>query len=142
MLLAPFAPQDHASPQTRARLKPGRIVWQQRYEGIATVAYQGGKAVAGISGPWSDRYVLTWWGQPASPNQIELFETLDAAMLAVAQRMGDETPRKSDVTRKAGGSWLRRVASFLRPARQREPARARRAVEETDLSGLHFCATR
>ena len=141
MLLASFALQDHASPQTRARLKPGRIVWQQRYEGIATVAYQGGKAVAGISGPWSDRYVLTWWDQPASPNQIELFETLDAAMLAVAQRMGDETPIKPETAGKARTSWLRRLTSFVRPARVKQPA-GRRAVEETDLSGLHFCATR
>jgi hypothetical protein len=142
MLLAPFAPKDHASPQTRARLKSGRVVWQQRYEGIATVAYQGGKAVAGISGPWSDRYVLTWWDQPASPNQIELFETLDAAMLAVAQRMGDEMPRLPDAARKTGASWLRRLTSFLRRMRLAKPAPALRMVEETDLRGLHFGATR
>src|SRR3954452_14138339 len=62
-----------------------RIVWQERYEGIAIVAYRGGKAIAGISGPWSNRYVLTWW-QPNPEGQLEIFDTLQAARQAVESR--------------------------------------------------------
>ncbi|MGH8089904.1 MAG: hypothetical protein ACREO6_00435 [Rudaea sp.] len=87
----------------------GRIVWQQRYEGIARVAYRGGKAIAGVSGPWSDRYVLIWWDElPMSANPLELFETAEAAMLAVEKRMGQAMPEiaiPGEPRREPGRSW-------------------------------------
>src|SRR5580698_9337278 len=105
MLLANFAPTEQAAPPSRTRTR-GRIVWQDRYEGVATVAYQGGKAIAGISGPWSDRYVLTWWDQPHSPNQIELFETLAEAKEAVLVRVGEDTAPAAEQNSAPRGSWL------------------------------------
>lgn len=122
----------------------GRIVWQQRYEGIARVAYRGGKAIAGLSGPWSDRYVLIWWDErPAQSNPLELFETIEAAMRAVEERIGQALPaavasEPRSVPRR--GWW---IGNFGR-CRDGRIARLRRDSlgAETDLSGLNFCASR
>jgi hypothetical protein len=123
----------------------GRIVWQQRYEGIAHVAYRGGKAIAGVSGPWSDRYALIWWDErPAASNPLELFETLEAAMHAVEERSGRAMPQIAnpvtpDVNPQRGG-W----AGFWSRRRHRDTAAShqRRFDAELDLSGLNFSATR
>jgi hypothetical protein len=145
MLLAPFSLEDHASAPTRARLRRGRVVWQQRYEGIALIAYQGGRAVAGVSGPWSDRYVLTWWDQPDVANPIELFETLEAAREAVERRLGvaavHAPARKQASGRRA---WWQALWPWRRqrPAGSLETLRRQRLDSETDLSGLNFCASR
>jgi hypothetical protein len=135
-----------------ARRKPSRIVWQQRYDGIATIAYQGGKAIAGISGPWSDRYALTWWVHLPSSAQLELFDSVEAAMDAVVQRSQQEDfPNTADSVGQSEWvptprpSWLARVWGAMR-GRSAEDARPhlrqRYANEETDLSGMHFRATR
>jgi hypothetical protein len=55
------------------------VEWRTRYEGVVAVAHVGSKAVAGISGPWSDRFALTWWERPAEERQLALFDSLEAA---------------------------------------------------------------
>jgi hypothetical protein len=123
----------------------GRIVWQQRYEGIARVAYRGGKAIAGVSGPWSDRYVLIWWDErPVQSNPLELFETAEAAMFAVEKRMGQvmlEIAVPSEPRREPGRSWW---AGLWAKRRDRQTAQSRRCHCDAaiDLSGLNFSASR
>jgi hypothetical protein len=86
-MLLTFLPDfDQHTPHAALTRKPARIVWQQRYEGIAVVAYQGGKAMACISGPWSSKYVLTWW-EPMPGGQLEIFDTQEDAMQAVERRI-------------------------------------------------------
>ena len=123
----------------------GRIVWQQRYDGIARVAYRGGKAIAGVSGPWSDRYVLIWWDElPTSANPLELFETAEAAMLAVEKRTGQAMPEiavPSEPRREPGRRWW---TGLWGTRRDRQTVRSRRChcEAEIDLSGLNFSASR
>ena len=64
-----------------------RVVWQSRYEGCVAVAYVNGRAIAGISGPWSDKYALTCWERPTPGGQLELFDSLDDAKRAVEHRV-------------------------------------------------------
>ena len=158
MLLTSFAPDLNDEPYPVARRRSSRIVWQQRYDGIATVAYQGGKAIACISGPWSDRYALTWWvHQPSSP-QLELFDSVEAARQAVMKVTGQEVSGRSsdpvssappdpDAPRRT--SWLSQMRALLR--RRRAPGslshtarqlRQRYLNQDTDLSGMHFRACR
>ena len=120
-----------------------RIVWQERYEGIAIVAYRGGKAIAGISGPWSNRYVLTWW-QPNPEGQLQIFDTLDAARQAVEARCQTTASIQIPAVRMPRPSWLVRL--FARPRRKQTArsldARRQQAQREIpDLSGLSFSAT-
>ena len=62
------------------------IDWRQRYEGVLTVAYLDGKAVAGISGPWPvNQFALTWWDRPVPARQLELFDSLEAAQARVEE---------------------------------------------------------
>jgi hypothetical protein len=124
----------------------GRIVWQQRYDGIARVAYRGGKAIAGVSGPWSDRYVLIWWDErPAASHPLELFETMEAAKRAVEGRVGQAVPafaaipgdpRPSPSRGWWAGFWSRRRH------RRTAPSQRRCVDDEIDLSGLNFSASR
>ncbi|MEO7062180.1 MAG: hypothetical protein ABI082_00200 [Dokdonella sp.] len=72
------------------RVDAGNIHWRTRYDGLVTIAELGGKAVAGISGPWSGQYALTWWDRPLPTRSLELFDSLDAAKREVdgwARRM-------------------------------------------------------
>ncbi|HEX6834390.1 MAG TPA: hypothetical protein VF132_12715 [Rudaea sp.] len=134
--------------------KSGRIVWQERYEGVALVAYQNGRALACVSGPWSDRYVLTWWAADVAP-QLELFDSIEAARLAVEQSVRNErqigdplaaAPRRSALSR--WGEAFGRLFSRKRArdgawqTRNVEELRRHHFGEETDLSGLHFRAFR
>ena len=67
-----------------------QIQWRSRYDGLVTIAELGGKAVAGISGPWSGQYALTWWDRPLPTRSLELFNSLDQAKREVedwARRM-------------------------------------------------------
>ena len=57
----------------------GMIQWRSRYDGLVVIAQIGDKAVAGISGPWSGQYALTWWDRPLPTRQLELFDSLDDA---------------------------------------------------------------
>jgi hypothetical protein len=55
------------------------IEWRSRYDGLVAIAYMDDKAVAGISGPWSDKFALTWWERPLPQRQLELFDSLQEA---------------------------------------------------------------
>ncbi len=71
----PYA-SDAADPLPQDRMI---VDWRSRYDGLVAIAYVGGKAVAGISGPWSDKFALTWWERPLPQRQLELFDSLDEA---------------------------------------------------------------
>jgi hypothetical protein len=143
-------------PQRRRR---GGIVWQPHYEGFTTVAYRSGKAVAGISGPWSDQYVLIWWDHARPIRQVELFDSLEEAKQAVARRIAPDAGnrlhgllgalRRPSVGRRP--SWLSRLRRWMRAFSLRAERagqtrlidhRRRRDNEETDLRGLNFRAVR
>ena len=132
-----------------------RVVWRQRYDGFLTVAYRSGYAIAGISGPWTDRYVLTWWPHPAAAQSIELYDSIEAAKDAVLQRMHDHcadcsveipaVPQGSRALPKRS-TWLARLRAMFAPAPSRSlmlatrQMRQRLAGSDVDLSGLHFNA--
>jgi len=132
-----------------------RVVWRQRYEGFLTVAYRSGRAIAGISGPWSDRYVLTWWPHQTEAQSIELYDTIEAAKAAVLQRMRDSHASRSiEIQAVPQGrralpkspTWAARLHTlFARlPSPQLALAtrqlRQRLAGNDVDLSGIHFNA--
>jgi len=131
-----------------------RIVWRQRYDGLVTVAYRSGHAIAGISGPWSDRYVLTWWSQQYSAGSLELFDSLQAAQDAVTQRVRDtQSENRNDlqgvlqsIRTSLRPSWLSRLgAIFFRTKTERLAEstlqmRDQYLRQDTDLSGINFDA--
>jgi hypothetical protein len=131
-----------------------RIVWRQRYDGLVTVAYRSGHAIAGISGPWSDRYVLTWWAQQYSAGSLEMFDTMEAAQLAVAQRVREsQSAGRTDlqgvlqsIRSSLRPSWVSRLgALFFRTKTERLAdstlqMRDQYMRQDTDLSGIHFDA--
>ena len=132
------------TPHTNPGRPASRVVWQQRYDGIAVVAYRGGKAIAGISGPWSNRYVLTWW-QPNPAGQLEIFDTLDAARQAVEARCQAASSKSIQVpaVRMPRPSWLARLFAWPRrknPQHSLDLIRQRSQREPADLSGLSFSA--
>lgn len=137
------------------------IEWRTRYEGVVTVAYIGDKAVAGISGPWSDKFALTWWERPLPARQLELFDTLDDAIREVedwALRMrtgypslpGVQTREPAAAVAAAKPSLLEQMRAMLpgfghkrtRPSSREtiEHLRQRRAYDDTDIGNLHFAA--
>ena len=61
------------------------LQWRSRYDGLVSVAYIDGKAVAGISGPWSGKYALTWWERPMPARELELHDSLGAAQREVEE---------------------------------------------------------
>ncbi|MEO5627150.1 MAG: hypothetical protein ABIQ70_14170 [Dokdonella sp.] len=66
------------------------IEWRTRYDGLVSIAQVEGKAVAGISGPWSGKFALTWWERPLPARQLELYDSMDEAKREVelwAERM-------------------------------------------------------
>jgi hypothetical protein len=155
MLVLNLSSIDSATPREPRRRPRGGIVWQPHYEGFTSVAYRDGRAIAGISGPWSDQYVLIWWEHEQPISQVEVFDSLDEAKLAVAQSGANAVTNRLDellsvlrrepVVRPAV-SWLARLRSWLtRPAKRAaapvHKAR-RRHAEETDLRGLNFRAVR
>lgn len=159
MLLSAFPDFDQRTPCVSPARKPSRIIWQQRYEGIAVVAYQGGKAVACVSGPWSGKYVLTWW-EPMPGGQLEILDTREDAMQAVERRIqvyassrpvevfvvdgNGPAPERND-------SWFtllrrtffpRRRGARAVKAQQLDALRRKYLNEQADLTGLHFNASR
>lgn len=147
MLLSLLPDFDQRSEHPTPR-KTSSIVWQERYEGIAVVAYIGGKAIAGISGPWSSHFALTWW-VPNPDAQLEIFETLEAAKQAVEERCANpisspvniqplRMPRPSLWTRLF--AWRRKRANVDTDAVAVLRQRALREQDE-DLGGLSFSAT-
>jgi len=147
---------DSGTPREPRRRARGGIVWQPHYEGFTSVAYRDGRAIAGISGPWSDQYVLIWWEHEQPISQVEVFDSLDDAKFAVAQHGSSAVKTRLDellgaLRREAlvrpAASWLARIRSWLmRPAKHAAAPRVqmtrRRDAEETDLRGLNFRAVR
>lgn len=131
-----------SAPLARTTHTHGRIVWQQRYDGIAHVAYRGGNPIAGISGPWSDRYVLIWWDRLPTSQPLELFATLDEAKSAVEHAAGKAVPAVVARERASQVGWLRALLSWRRRAESRDGSLHRRPDEELDLAGLNFSALR
>ena len=136
MLLSLLPDFDQRSAHPVPARKTSCIVWQERYEGIAVVAYLSGKAIAGISGPWSGHYALTWW-VPNPDAQLEIFETLEAAKEAVETRCQTlaQEPVNVPAMRMPRPSWLARL--FVRPRKRSADADAvaslrRRALREHD----------
>jgi hypothetical protein len=151
MLLTALPAFDNRNPHAGAR-DSAHVVWQQRYEGIAVVAYQGGKAIAGISGPWSNRYALTWW-QVNPDGQFEIFDTLEEAMHAVELRVqatSSSMPAPAQwppaLRPQRPSLWARVRAWFGSDENAGAAAvarlRQRYLIAEADLSGLHFSADR
>jgi hypothetical protein len=148
MLLTALPDFENCIPHVAARKSP-RVVWQERYEGIAVVAYQGGKAIAGISGPWSNRYALTWW-QVNPEGQFQIFDTLEDAMQAVERRaqatssLPAPTQWPPALRPQRPSLWARVRAWFAADENASAAAVARlrqRCLNaEADLDGLHFNA--
>jgi len=147
---------ETAAPRPRDR---ATVEWRSRYDGLVAVAYVDGKAVAGISGPWSDKFALTWWERPLPQRQLELFDSLDDAKhevegWALRVRNGYATASDANVPALlpmlvpvAKRGLLDQIRTLLpeftrRPHRAETPERPgeRRAQSDVDLSGLHFAA--
>lgn len=136
------------------------LIWSNRYQGLVSIACFRGKQVAGISGPWSGKFALTWWDRPLPQRQLELFDSRDQARREVeawAQRMdrgqtfvpAAHTPAPLP----PGGiepSLLGRLCGLLPGLGRHKPAesahsgagswRQRRDEQELDFGGLHFNA--
>jgi hypothetical protein len=161
-MLVPAHPSyDHDLPREPQRRRHGAIVWRAHTEGFAMTAYRDGHAIAGISGPWSDQYVLIWW-QPSQPiREVEVFDSLADAKQAVAFGGTPQAPTQLDTLLDnlrrdyvlPRATWLKRFSAALmrfvrRPAHnssQVVPVRGRRPIaanEEIDLRGLNFRAVR
>ena len=147
MLVLSLPSPDHELPPEPRRQRSAGIVWQPHYAGFTTIAYREGRAIAGISGPWSKQYVLTWWQASTPVRRVELFDTLAQATAAVVAATAAKSTRWTDVfdalcrepVFAARPAWFARF--FDRRARAARPQR-RRAVEDTDLRGLHLRAER
>jgi len=129
------------------------LQWQSRYDGLVAIATIDGKAVAGISGPWSGKYALTWWERPMPARELELHDTLGSAQREVeewALRMhmdGYVLPlpvapaRTAARTRKRGlfDRLFARLASQS-ASEKIERLRSARLGNEPELGDLHFAA--
>jgi hypothetical protein len=137
--------------------RPNKVVWESRYEGCAAVAHVNGEAIAGISGPWSDKYALTWWGSSMPQRPLELFDSLEAAKREV-ERRAPPTSRLSTlihILRRnsvsvARASWRNSVRALL-PQRNHErkhlspkntlnQLRQMQLLQGMDLQGMSFRA--
>jgi hypothetical protein len=152
---------DHSGPRPVAC----PVEWRSRYDGLVAIAYIDGKAVAGISGPWSDKYALTWWERPLPQRQLELFDSREDAKREVeawALRMrngyssalpdaqagtAEMLPMLVPVARSGLLGQIRALlpefGNRSRRAAARETIdnmRERHALKDVDLSGLHFAA--
>jgi hypothetical protein len=160
MLLMTVPTSDPNTPRPAPRRRRGAVVWQPHYEGFASVAYQSGRAVAGISGPWSGQYMLIWWEQARPIRQLELFESLEEAKQAVADALGRKAGsrlgellgslRRETIATTSRAGWLARLRQWLSRLAGRQRSGALRVVdhrrrhdnEETDLRGLNIRAVR
>lgn len=150
---------EAAAPQPQGR---SNVEWRSRYDGLVAIAHVDGKAVAGISGPWSGQYALTWWERPLPQRQLELFDSLEDARHEVegwALRMRNGYASTTDADTPALLPMLVPVAKrglfdqirTLLPEFAHRPHRApasnplehrhdRHVHADIDLSGLHFAA--
>lgn len=140
----------------------GKLRWQSRYNGLSFIALLDGKAVAGVSGPWSGKFALTWWDRPQAQRQLELFDSMQEAQLAVeawARRLGAGCPpmlkpRASAAQSSSAGQPRNRLGLLDQLRRLLTPApkaaapdtemrrRERQAHADLDLDGLNFVAER
>ncbi|RYD15731.1 MAG: hypothetical protein EOP90_07230 [Lysobacteraceae bacterium] len=143
------------------------LEWNTRYNGLVAIARLGGKAVAGISGPWDGKYALTWWERPLPARKLELFDTMDEARERVEEwadsicngffhaepasaaraRVADDLPVFAARPPASHESLLGQVFELFGARRSRtdepgERVRGRRSDESLDLSNLHFAANR
>ncbi len=145
------------------------LVWRSRYDGLVSIAQIGDKAVAGISGPWSGKFALTWWERPLPQRQLELFDSLADAKREVEHwarrmhvggysaapahrvphlRMVQTTPATAPVESDTG--LLDRVIALLpRFGRAKLQRTSKQTIEQlrrmhmsciTDTGDLHFSA--
>ena len=152
MLVFSVPSHDHDIPREPSRRRRG-VVWQPHTEGFAMIAYRDGRAIAGISGPWSNQYVLIWWRPTQAIRQVEVFDSLDEAKFAVARdgksdvavRVTEWLGRfRLEPARRPHRSWTARLWHWLQApvGATRERGRRRFDDEETDLSGLNLRALR
>ncbi len=151
-----------AEPHTPAA-NSGKLRWQSRYNGLSFIALLDGKAVAGVSGPWSGKFALTWWDRPQAQRQLELFDSMQEAQHAVeawARRLGAGCPpmfkpRASAAQAGSAGQprrpgLLEHLRRLLTPPPAPKAAapdtdmrrRQRQAHADLDLDGLSFVAER
>ncbi len=134
------------------------VQWRTRYDGLVAIAYVGDKAVAGISGPWTGQFALTWWERPLPARQLELYDSLDDAKReveawALRMRTGfpsllrDMVTAEPAVASKTG--LLDQVRALLPDLSRRRGRDARENIErvrqlhagrDADVANLHFAA--
>jgi len=150
---------DRNPPAMVAPASGRALQWRTRYDGLVTVAYIGSKAVAGISGPWSGKYALTWWERPMPARELELHDSLGSAQREVeewALRTGDDyilplpaqaahaAPRTAGAhgPRKSGLFDRLRALLPLQPSTSEKIERLRRerVQDDADLGDLRFAA--
>lgn len=130
------------------------VTWRSRYNGFVAIAYLEDKAIAGISGPWSGKYALTWWDRPLPA--LELFDSLEEATrkveswaLRVSNGYAVATlgPARESITQP--GVFRRMCALMPDLGRHKSPASARTTIvqlrlrhqlDSNDIGDLHFSA--
>lgn len=139
------------------------VEWEERYAGVVAIAYIDGRRVAGISGPWSGKYALTWWDRPIPARQLELYDSLEEARAEIeawALRMQSGLASPTPVVQLRGTGpaaaetpapapgLLTRLSRLLQAPRWRrrrtqididELRRLQRGLDE-ELADLHFSA--
>ncbi|MBN8726686.1 MAG: hypothetical protein J0H15_03150 [Xanthomonadales bacterium] len=152
-------PHPEAHEPEPAPCSPQSVTWRDHYAGVFAVATIGERRVAGISGPWSGKFALTWWDRPLPQRQLELFDSLEEARRAVeawASRIQHGAPVAVAVAAPAAlqpkspaaapsGLLGRVVALFGHPRAHRAGdsiERLRRSYVERDaeLAEVHFAA--
>jgi hypothetical protein len=135
------------------------VEWRTRYDGIVAVAHINDRAVAGISGPWSGKFALTWWERPLPARQLELFDSLEDAKREVetwALRMRSGYPSGLPGTtaqadaRVAKAGLIDQMRALLpdfsrkrtrpSPRENIERMRHEHACNDADPGDLHFAA--
>ncbi|HEY6940753.1 hypothetical protein [Dokdonella sp.] len=151
---------DRNPPVAVAPASGRALQWRTRYDGLVTVAYIGSKAVAGISGPWSGKYALTWWDRPMPTRELELHDSLGSAQREVEEwalrtggdyilplpahtAHGNARGADSHAARKSSGLFDRlRSLLPLQPSTSEKIERLRRerVQGDADLGDLRFAA--
>lgn len=134
--------------RTEARSLADVLRWRTRYDGIMTVAEFDDRVVAGISGPWSGKFALTWWGEAAEKRALTLFDSRRAAKRAVETWASRESglPLDQGLRYSAANFLGKLLPGFSRPQTRPDPTeqieRLRRTQTrvEVDLDSLHFRA--
>lgn len=137
-----------SNPRTEARSLGDVLRWRTRYDGIMTVAEFDDRVVAGISGPWSGKFALTWWGEAAESRALKLFDSRRAAKRAVEAWASRESglPLDEGLRYSAANLLGRLIPGFSRPPARPDPSEQIERLRRTqtrvdiDLGSLHFRA--